>query len=121
MIRIALLGLAIAVAVPSGVSAQTIMGAGMISCGEWTRLRSFEGRAGNFKELASLYQAQAWVDGFVSGINSANNVHTDLLASRPSGVAMYAWVDNYCRSKPLDVVAQAVDALVKELESRAVR
>jgi hypothetical protein len=87
----------------SSTPAQTIMGAGMISCGEWVRLRSFEGREGqHFQELASLYQVQAWVDGFVSGINSnidpADTKGPDLLASKPGGVAMYAWMDNYCRS-----------------------
>jgi hypothetical protein len=103
----------------SPVSGQTIMGAGMISCGEWLRLRSFVSRGQNFKELASAYQAQAWVDGFISGFNYRDHIGPDLLASRPDGAAMYAWIDNYCRSKPLDFVASAVVGLVKELESRA--
>jgi hypothetical protein len=107
----------------SPVSGQTVMGAGTISCGEWLRLRSFEGRAGNFKELASLYQIHAWIDGFVSGINLridlADTGGPDLLASRPDSVAMYAWLDNYCRSKPLNIVVDAVMALAKELQSRA--
>ena len=126
MIRIGLLGLAILIAAENNTSAQTIMGAGMISCGEWVRLRSFEGREGqHFKELASLYQVQAWVDGFVSGTNStsdpADTKGPDLLASRPSSVAMYAWIDNYCRSKPLDPVASGVLSLTRDLRLRAER
>jgi hypothetical protein len=100
----------------SPVSGQTVMGAGTISCGEWLRLRSFEGRAGNIKELASLYQAQAWVDGFVSGINSSG---IDILASRPDSAALYAWMDNYCRSNPLNFVGAGAMALANELQSRA--
>ena len=115
--------MATTMAAHSPISGQTVMGAGTISCGEWLRLRSFEGRAGNFKERASLYQVHAWIDGFVSGINSriesADPKGPDLLASKPDSVALYAWLDNYCRSKPLNLVGEAVLALAKELESRA--
>jgi hypothetical protein len=110
-------------AAASPISAQTIMGAGTVSCGEWLRLRSFENNPGtNFKELASNYQLRAWIDGFLSGINVANSGRdADFLASTPDGAAMRAYVDNYCRSKPLGLVADAATALVKELQSRAER
>lgn len=84
------------------------MGAGTLSCGEWLRLRAFVGQEGHPAELATAYQLHAWVDGFISG---ANIGQPDLLASRPSSVAVYAWIDNYCRSNPLDNVAAAATIL----------
>jgi hypothetical protein len=107
----------------SPVSAQTIIGAGVISCGEWLRVRSFESGPKNTKEVSSSYQLQAWIHGYLSGIDLANVSGIDFLgrdiASRPSQAASNAWVDNYCRSKPLDLIVDAVDALITELRSRA--
>src|SRR5262249_19854262 len=102
--------------------AQTVMGAGMVSCGEWLRLRSFEGRgAEHSREIASLYQIQAWADGFVSGVNlqAAGAQTPDMLASQPTSSAIYAVIDNYCRANPLEPVVGGVMVLVKELRARA--
>jgi hypothetical protein len=122
MIRIALLVLTILIAEASAGFAQTVYGAGTVSCGEWSRLRSFEGREGNHnREVASSYQARAWIDGFMSGIKVEKNDGPDFLASTPLGAAHYAWVDNYCRENPLDLMVTAAHALVKELRSRAAR
>jgi hypothetical protein len=57
-----------------------------------------------------------WVLGFVSGANTFN-VNAELL-ERVDAPAIDAWVDNYCRSNPLENVYDAVVALVKELLSR---
>jgi len=115
MIRIALLGFAIATVTESSTCAQTRMidGAGLVSCGEWQQYRSSG-------DKPSSYQAQAWIDGFLSGYNSASD-GTDFLIPKPSSIAYYAWVDNYCRDKPLDTLALAVFALKRELASRAGR
>jgi hypothetical protein len=108
------------------VTAQTFIGAGTISCGEFLRLRSVESSPGsNFRDLASAYQIKAWLDGFLSGYNvgatDVNPSTADILISRPDGAALYAFVDNYCKSTPLDPVVSAASALVKELRSRARR
>ena len=100
-------------------AAQTIMGAGTTSCGDWTRLRAFDGQQGHPMELAQLYQLHAWVDGFISGVNLAKHGQPDILLSKPGSAAMYAVVDNYCRSKPLDNVTSGAIALENELHSRA--
>ena len=104
-------------------SAQTLMGAGTSSCGEWLRLRNAENNPGtNYRDLATAYQLVAWIDGYLSGVNMANSdLSPDFLASQPNGSAMKAFVDNYCRSKPLDPIVAAAAALVKELQSRAQR
>ena len=101
------------------VYAQTIMGAGTVSCGEWLRVRAIQ--SPNTRDLASQYQMQAWIDGYLSGTNIANPKGPDILISTPSGVAMYSWIDNYCRSNSLNALVGAASALAKELMSRAVR
>ena len=111
----------------SGVSADPRLiagaGAGTVSCGEWLQFRSFEEKKGNAQlqlQVNSL-RSQSWIDGYLSGVNVTSSGGPDIFASRPNGVAMYVWVDNYCRSKPLDKIAEAADGLIKELQSRAGR
>jgi len=122
LIGITLLGSALAMA--NEAPAQTVMGAGMLSCGEWLRLRSFEGSDGQHsREVASDYQMHAWVDGFISGVNlhldPASPKGPDMLASQPSSSAIYAVIDNYCRANPLEPVVAGVLVLIKELRARA--
>ena len=108
------------------VAAQTVVGGGMISCGEWLRLRSAEDKGGsNYRDLAANYQLRAWIDGFLSGANVGSGEaiardprKPDFLSSHPDGASLYAFVDNYCRSKPLNLIVQAAEALMKELQSR---
>ena len=118
MIRIALLGLAITLAGVSDVSAQTSYGAGTVTCGEWLQVRSSEQNK-NAQLLASSNQVQAWIDGFLSGYSVAGVGVPDFLASHPDSSGLYAWLDNYCRSKPNDLVLTAAVALVKELQTKA--
>jgi hypothetical protein len=109
------IGLAIGFAVPIPVSGQTFMGAGVVSCGEWLNIRSTGGNQAN------AFQASAWIDGFLSGVNAGIPGNSDFLASKPSSIALYAWVDNYCRSHPLDPLRTAALALANELQSRTAR
>lgn len=88
-------------------------GAGTVSCGEWQKYR-LSGDKGN------TYQLQAWIDGYLSGYNVASE-DVDVLASKPSSIAFYAWIDNYCGSHPLDILVVAASALRKELTDRAKR
>ena len=88
-----------------------VYGAGMITCGEWQQHRS----SGN--KLAS-YQAQAWVDGYLSGSNSSTD-GVDFIAPKPSSIAYYAWLDNYCAQNPLNLLMAGVMKLEKELQARA--
>jgi hypothetical protein len=61
-----------------------------------------------------------WVIGYVNGVNAYNNDGRDfLLATDPN--AIVAWVDNYCRSNPLEHIFDAAHALVDELLVRAER
>ena len=114
MRRAGVLGLAITIASATVACAEPrkIMGAGTISCAG-----SYE-QNGNEQYQVNAYQAQAWIDGFLSGYNTAI-VGPDILASGLGGTASYAWIDNYCRSKPLDLLINATWALMQELQSRA--
>jgi hypothetical protein len=114
MIRMTFWGLTIATALmSSGAPAQNklVYGAGMITCGEWQQYRSSGNKPGS-------YQAQAWIDGYLSGSNASGN-GADFLAPKPSDIAYYVWIDNYCAQNPLDALVQAAFKLKKELLSRA--
>jgi len=87
-----------------------VYGAGMISCAEWQKFRTTG-------DKANSYQAQAWVDGFLSGENSAGD-GIDFLAPKPNTIAYYAWIDNYCAQNPLYSLVQATWLLKKELIAR---
>jgi hypothetical protein len=58
---------------------------------------------------------QAWFDGFLSG----SGEEIDFIAPKATEVAYYAWIDNYCRQNPLDLVEDATAALKNELAARA--
>ena len=115
--------LAIAIAAASApispIYAQTIKGSGNDNCGEWLQLRqAIAAQRATESQVVTLVMEQSWIDGFVSGLNATSVYGVDLLASKP-GEGMYAWVDNYCRSKPLNSVFDATLSLVTELRSHA--
>lgn len=121
LFRVFLLTSTIVIAASQSAFGAFQMGAGTARCGEWTRLRTFSDRQiGHAKEVAALNQVQAWVDGFVSGIN-AEGERTDFLSSKPQSDALYAVVDSHCKASPLDTVSDATMELVKELKKRAQR
>ena len=59
-----------------------VMGAGMISCGEWLQFRSAQTSDGNVQQVSAALQAEAWIDGFLSGFNIGKPPGPDLLQSR---------------------------------------
>jgi hypothetical protein len=89
----------------------TYIGEGTISCGAWTERRA-ENEGSEPRAIA-----EAWVLGFISGAN-IYPAHPEML-SNPDADAIWAWIDNYCRSNPLDRLVKANFALVDELLRRA--
>jgi hypothetical protein len=87
---------------------RTLLGEGNASCGEWTRERQ---KTGLGSEL------RAWVRGYVTAANAYADTK---FLTRTSIDAINIWIDDYCRSKPFEKLAQAVDALVVALHSQAV-
>ena len=116
--RIVLLAAVVLLATGHHSRAQILMGVGASSCGEWLQFRSAQINNGNIQQISAALQAEAWIDGFLSGFNIGKPPGPDLLQSQPNGFALNAWVDNYCRSKPLDPIASAAIALVKDLQQR---
>ena len=109
MMRAVLL-VAIAVVSASDASAKKFKGAGAATCGEWLEYR----KSDNLHQ----FQMRSWIDGYISGYNVANPFHSDFLASMPRSTDIHLWIDNNSRSKPLDSLAVATGALIKELQSR---
>ena len=123
--RAALIASVILAAASQSTFGGFVMGAGTVQCGEWTRLRTFsnDSQTRHEDERASLFQVQAWLDGYVSGVNLASleGGQPDILASKPQSSALYALIDNHCRANPLDRVIDGAMVLVRELRTRAQR
>jgi hypothetical protein len=112
VMRAVILGAALLlVASNAHAEGRIVFGAGNITCGEWLKFRQSD-------DKPSMFQAQAYVDGFLSGYNMAT-AEPDFLLPEPKAVAFYAWIDNYCSAKPLDVLVQAIFSLRKELSKRS--
>ena len=80
------------------------------SCGSWTQARANHQSAG----------MEFWAMGFVSGASFGRQleVGTGILDSATDAQAIYSWIDNYCRSKPLELLPVAATYLVIELRGR---
>lgn len=67
---------------------------------------------------------QNWVLGYLSAYNnfksSSGNV-TGATPGRTDNEGLFAWIDSYCGSHPLDTVSIATEALIQDLEARGTR
>ena len=98
-----LLGLLAATSV--GIARQTMYGIGALSCGKWLEVR---------REDSTLnIQNVSWLMGWMS---SAGYYAGPLKKS--DSAAMSAWIDQYCRTNPLDDTQEAAIALVEVLRVR---
>ena len=81
------------------------------SCGSWTQARANHQSAG----------IEFWAMGFVSGANVARAKEDaiDILKDVGDAEGLLSWIDNYCRSKPLELFPIAAAYLVIELRERA--
>ena len=98
-------------------NANEIRGAGASTCGTWLQYRISKEK---FAELFAELHLH-WIQGFISSYNQF--VYT---GRNPDGIfgsvdskSIAAWMDNYCRAKPLDTVYQGTLVLVEELKRRA--
>jgi hypothetical protein len=84
------------------------------SCGSWVQLRSVPNQSN-----VQRSQMEGWITGYMSGVNI--NATPELLdgVSDPNGLFVY--VDNYCKSNPLDDLDKATDSLVDELYKRQLK
>jgi hypothetical protein len=112
--RLVLMALLLLVGASAGASSQarlepySVIGFGGVSCGKWTEVRA------NGQSIPM----QFWALGFVSGANGFTAEGNDFVKGTDAA-AIYAWLDNRCRSQPLEVFADAVAGLANELKARA--
>jgi hypothetical protein len=80
---------------------------GGVDCGKWTQVKSQTDRS--------------WLLGFMSGLNLQNELLTndksDPLA-KVSAHQLWAWMDNYCQTNPLNTVVQGGFELLSELKKK---
>jgi hypothetical protein len=98
------------VQVPAQDKGRIVFGQGTNSCGAWTRARETKSGVGLYVQ---------WVAGYLSGSNMNDQEPDALIGTDFDGVM--AWIDNYCRAKPLEPVITAAEELLKELRSRRTR
>jgi hypothetical protein len=100
--RFFLLCAALAVALMSGsAEAQqgeySMIGQGTLSCGTWTAYRRNQSALG----------IQQWVLGFLSGVGFASAQFGRDPLNEVDAQGVWAWVDNYCQSYPLNRIVDA--------------
>ena len=84
--------------------ARAITSIGGRSCGVWVRDTSTD----SIQRTAN----RVWLVGYLSGIAAGQNIDV-LKGLNPESV--FLWVDNYCRSNPLESVASAGQELFNVL------
>jgi len=113
MIRHTLLFLLALACLPAPVVAADSVDAairGAPSCGEWVAQR---------KKADTLALGNAtWAIGYLSGLGAGSG--RNVFAGRDNA-AVFAWLDNYCRTNPLKDVAAAGRVLMAEAASHGVK
>jgi hypothetical protein len=96
-------------------------GWGPESCGAWTNVEAQRPQVksngmmfGGGSEVAAQTQ---WVLGFVSAFNLYQGPTPDLLHNVDAD-SVFAWIDNYCASHPLNRISTATIALILDLSKR---
>jgi hypothetical protein len=97
---------AVLASVPAyGAEPVNVIGGSETSCGKWLVNR----------ERHVFYLDGMWVLGYASGIAVANKRN---LLQGTDGEGVWAWMDNYCRTHPLENMLAVADALVWELSAK---
>jgi hypothetical protein len=87
-----------------------IKGEGNFSCPDYVSAKR--------TNSAKLYSSISWVQGFITGVNyqAALPQGSDSFVGRDMPAAsMVSWLENYCRDSPQDYLADAAEALIKDL------
>ena len=108
ILRLAIL---LACLLPAHAEEATVFGHGLDSCAKWTEAR------GTRSYRQGLYTQ--WLAGFLSGLNIESK-GPDVLNGQGFD-ALMAWLDNYCGTNPLEPIASAAFALMKELRTRNIK
>jgi hypothetical protein len=105
--------LCLQIAVADSCNAFTVLGPGSQGCGEWVIRRADKDRF-----WVQKLSIEVWVLGFLSGVSTDNKGH-DILGD-VDAESLFLWIDNYCKSNPLQKVESASEALAVELIKKAI-
>src|ERR1043166_5110403 len=96
--------LAVVVFTGAALAEIQIIGGGVDSCGTWTADR---------RTRALWIQDGQWVPGFLSGVAYAANAQNYDPLESVDAQDVWAWLDNYCRTHPLEHISRAAAAFVE--------
>jgi hypothetical protein len=85
----------------------TMLGVQNVTCGTWTQERQVRSQ--------TSWLLGEWVLGFLSAVNATGHQNNDLLAGKDHN-GIYGWIENYCKTFPLQQFPAAVYALLDELQ-----
>ena len=84
-------------------------GVGLESCGAWTTAKEEKS-----SKQPNYYN---WIGGYLTAYNRwVESESGPVSKTKMRGVA--AWIDNYCRDNPLEVVATAAERLIYAIEAK---
>ena len=99
---------AVVLALSTNAYGRGIIGDGGQSCGAWTEERARDSRSSEYMKV--------WVLGYVSGVNMhMGDNYPNIIGGGVDASAIWAWIDNYCRAHPLEIIQGAAIKLVEEL------
>jgi hypothetical protein len=87
-----------------------ILGAGSRPCGSWLQVRTQAN-----PDSAAL---QSWVLGYITSVNANMLTTSQDVADGTTPDALFAWIDTYCASHPLDSLARATGSLLESLRTK---
>ena len=111
VVLVLLLAMGVTILMTARTTALKIMGMVDTSCGSWTQARAI-----HQSQLMEL-----WVIGFMSGVNYARSDERSDMLKGTDVEALWSWIDNYCRSHPLETLPTAAIHLALELNALAHR
>lgn len=97
----------------SAFAQNTLVGAGAVSCGNWTEARA--GRIAGGRSETFIAMISSWVQGYISSKNE------DLFTNLPDYNTSNAFLDKYCRDNPLASIFQASLVLWAEIKKNTPR
>jgi len=94
-----------------------VHGIGFDSCGKFLVASS---KISNRKKKKALKPYIIWLEGYMTAYNAMND-NTFSLDTQIDSSERMAFIDTYCRKKPLDAYFKAVLALTEELHPKRVQ
>jgi hypothetical protein len=87
-----------------------IFGAGSRPCGSWLQVRT--------QASPDSAVLQSWVLGYITSVNANVLTSSQDVADGTTPDALFAWIDTYCSSHPLDSLARATGSLLESLRTK---